>query len=181
MLRDLKRYSRTMGWYSSSTFGESGKDEEGKFCGTRSGGKYSNLIFVPGRRRWSFGRCLSKSQGTRGYWPNTIENCCTCPHEPPPLRIPEEHDSQAENNSSYWIAALLCMLGELVLILLFNSLYAVFSSEWPPGERLMSTTMPWNIPPALLVLWGVCWMFAPCENNYVANYGESLSGLHGHG
>jgi len=21
--------------------------------------------------------------------------------------------------------------------------------------------MPWNIPPSLVVLWGVCWMFAP--------------------
>jgi len=48
-----------------------------------------------------------------------------------------------------------------LIILLFNYLYSVFFFEWPDGQRLLSTTMPWNIPPSLLVLWGVCWMFAP--------------------
>jgi hypothetical protein len=48
-----------------------------------------------------------------------------------------------------------------LVILLFNGLYSVFFFEWPDGQRLLSTTMPWNIPPSLLVLWGVCWMFAP--------------------
>ena len=43
-------------------------------------------------------------------------------------------------------------------------------AEWPNGQRPLSTTWPWNIKPALLVLWGVCWMFydnerrAPHEN-----------------
>ena len=32
-------------------------------------------------------------------------------------------------------------------------------AEWPNGQRPLSTTWPWNIKPALLVLWGVCWMF----------------------
>ncbi|KAL9126503.1 MAG: hypothetical protein Q9217_004449 [Psora testacea] len=32
-------------------------------------------------------------------------------------------------------------------------------AEWPNGHRPLSTTWPWNIKPALLVLWGVCWMF----------------------
>jgi hypothetical protein len=32
-------------------------------------------------------------------------------------------------------------------------------TEWPSGERPLSTTWPWNIRPSLVVLWGVCWMF----------------------
>jgi len=32
-------------------------------------------------------------------------------------------------------------------------------AEWPNGQRPLSTTWPWNVKPALLVLWGVCWMF----------------------
>jgi hypothetical protein len=46
-------------------------------------------------------------------------------------------------------------------ILLFNHLYLAFFFEWTDGQRLLSTTMPWNIPPSLLLLWRVCWMFAP--------------------
>jgi hypothetical protein len=42
---------------------------------------------------------------------------------------------------------------------LFNGLYAVFFVEWTDGEPPLSTTMPWNIRPCLVVLWGVCWMF----------------------
>lgn len=40
-------------------------------------------------------------------------------------------------------------------------------SEFPGGRRLVSTTWPWTIRPALAVLWGVCWMF----------YGESWEHL----
>ena len=32
-------------------------------------------------------------------------------------------------------------------------------AEWPNGHRPLNTTWPWNIKTALLVLWGVCWMF----------------------
>lgn len=32
-------------------------------------------------------------------------------------------------------------------------------SEFPSGQRYLCTTMPWTIWPALVVLWGVCWMF----------------------
>ena len=32
-------------------------------------------------------------------------------------------------------------------------------TEWPSGQPPLSTTMPWNIKPSLMVLWGVCWMF----------------------
>lgn len=39
-------------------------------------------------------------------------------------------------------------------------------TEWPSGERLLSTTWPWNIRPSLVVLWGVCWMFyTPDQKN----------------
>lgn len=31
--------------------------------------------------------------------------------------------------------------------------------EYPNGIRHLCTTMPWTIWPALVVLWGVCWMF----------------------
>jgi hypothetical protein len=41
----------------------------------------------------------------------------------------------------------------LDLFLCFNS------SEYPNRCRPPCTTMPWNIWPALVVLWGVCWMF----------------------
>ncbi len=32
-------------------------------------------------------------------------------------------------------------------------------SEWPNGQPPLNTTMPWNVKPSLVVLWGVCWMF----------------------
>jgi hypothetical protein len=34
-------------------------------------------------------------------------------------------------------------------------------SGFPNKHRPPCTTMPWNIRPALVVLWGVCWMFNP--------------------
>ena len=34
-------------------------------------------------------------------------------------------------------------------------------SGFPNNHRPPCTTMPWNIRPALVVLWGVCWMFNP--------------------
>lgn len=44
------------------------------------------------------------------------------------------------------------------------NLYALFLSrffffEFPNNLRHLCTTMPWSIWPALVVLWGVCWMF----------------------
>ncbi len=47
-------------------------------------------------------------------------------------------------------------LWEMVLYLLL--LYLSFS-EFPNRLRPPCTTMPWTIWPALVVLWGVCWMF----------------------
>lgn len=39
-------------------------------------------------------------------------------------------------------------------------------TEWPSGQRPLSTTWPWNIRPSLVVLWGVCWMFKPEQDNH---------------
>lgn len=44
---------------------------------------------------------------------------------------------------------------ELVYLWLLYRLFA----EFPNGVRHLCTTMPWTIWPALVVLWGVCWMF----------------------
>lgn len=38
-------------------------------------------------------------------------------------------------------------------------------AEFPRGVRYLCTTMPWTIWPALVVLWGVCWMFAVYPQN----------------
>lgn len=38
-------------------------------------------------------------------------------------------------------------------------------TEWPSGQRPLSTTWPWNIRPSLIVLWGVCWMFYTSDQN----------------
>ena len=45
-------------------------------------------------------------------------------------------------------------------------------AEWPNAQHPLNTTWPWNVKTALLVLWGVCWMFyahgraGPPFNNY---------------
>ncbi|ERF73909.1 hypothetical protein EPUS_05921 [Endocarpon pusillum Z07020] len=38
-------------------------------------------------------------------------------------------------------------------------------TEWPSGQRPLSTTWPWNIRPSLVILWGVCWMFYTPEQS----------------
>ncbi|KAL7798296.1 hypothetical protein V8C37DRAFT_251405 [Trichoderma ceciliae] len=45
----------------------------------------------------------------------------------------------------------------LIYAVIFYNLF----SEFPNGMRHLCTTMPWTIWPALVVLWGVCWMFYP--------------------
>jgi hypothetical protein len=50
-------------------------------------------------------------------------------------------------------------------ICVFAIIFCLFN-EFPNGIRHLCTTMPWTIWPALVVLWGVCWMFhsgpVPC-------------------
>lgn len=45
-------------------------------------------------------------------------------------------------------------------ILQYLLLFCKFA-EFPNRRRPKCTTMPWNIWPSLMVLWGVCWMFYP--------------------
>lgn len=45
------------------------------------------------------------------------------------------------------------------ICLLLRLFVTFFFSEFPGGIRYLCTTMPWTIWPALVVLWGVCWMF----------------------
>jgi len=42
---------------------------------------------------------------------------------------------------------------------IINMLAVDWISEFANNYRRLCTTMPWNIPPSLLVIWGVCWMF----------------------
>lgn len=58
--------------------------------------------------------------------------------------------------SSFWsIENILLFLGKT-----FRPLLLCFAlSEFPNRRRPPCTTMPWTIWPALVVLWGVCWMF----------------------
>jgi hypothetical protein len=48
----------------------------------------------------------------------------------------------------------------LQTILQYLLLFCKFA-EFPNRRRPKCTTMPWNIWPSLVVLWGVCWMFYP--------------------
>jgi hypothetical protein len=43
--------------------------------------------------------------------------------------------------------------------LLYLMLFFCFFSVFPNNFRHSCTTMPWTIWPALVVLWGACWMF----------------------
>ena len=45
---------------------------------------------------------------------------------------------------------------------------AEYYSEWSSGRPPLNTTMPWNIKPSLVVLWGVCWMFYVPNDNSVS-------------
>jgi len=52
-----------------------------------------------------------------------------------------------------------------LLLIFFDTLsymlnFLLLVSEFPNNIRHICTTMPWTIWPSLVVLWGVCWMFA---------------------
>lgn len=53
----------------------------------------------------------------------------------------------------------LSWIGKLFEQLMKALLFICNFSEFPNKFRPPCTTMPWNIWPALVVLWGVCWMF----------------------
>lgn len=58
----------------------------------------------------------------------------------------------------------------LIYALIFFCLF----NEFPNSIRHLCTTMPWTIWPALVVLWGVCWMFYSESGSNKAPEGESL-------
>jgi hypothetical protein len=53
-------------------------------------------------------------------------------------------------------------------MLIYVLQYLLFS-EFPNRLRPPCTTMPWNIWPSLVVLWGVCWMF---YKEFASNLGD---------
>lgn len=66
--------------------------------------------------------------------------------------------------SSILCHKLLCLrrtLLEFLHALAVTICLLALSSEFPNNFRHTCTTMPWTIWPALVVLWGVCWMFYP--------------------
>ena len=65
----------------------------------------------------------------------------------------------------------LCVLAALQTL---TTSYAVCSG-YLDLRRVLSTMWPWNIKPALVVLWGVCWMFVyqGCLPHF--GYGSDIS------
>jgi hypothetical protein len=59
--------------------------------------------------------------------------------------------------------------------LIYIILYLAFWSEFPNSIRHMCTTMPWTIWPALVVLWGVCWMFVASAPGQATDISTDLS------
>jgi hypothetical protein len=57
---------------------------------------------------------------------------------------------------------------------LLASLLFTISSTYPETIRPRCTTMPWTIWPALVVLWGVCWMFYSPGSVAPAGYNNAL-------
>jgi hypothetical protein len=78
--------------------------------------------------------------------------------------LEEEEERRDEEKQQYEMLIqrmkrLLGFLATLLEWLLNIFLHFCNFSEFPNKRRPLCTTMPWNIRPALLVLWGVCWMF----------------------
>ena len=63
----------------------------------------------------------------------------------------------------------------VVLLFLFSKFSGISDNDQP-----MCTTMPWNIRPALIVLWGVCWMFYTPQD-YVGPTSIQNAEVHGNG
>jgi len=53
------------------------------------------------------------------------------------------------------LQALACLLRAILWFILSGAVF----SEFGKRKRPKCTTMPWDIWPSLVVLWGVCWMF----------------------
>ncbi|KAF7563645.1 hypothetical protein G7046_g453 [Stylonectria norvegica] len=66
-------------------------------------------------------------------------------------------------------------------LLVYATVFCFLYSEFPHAMRHLCTTMPWTIWPALVVLWGVCWMFYPTPNDQAWNAEESDTFIDGLG
>ncbi|CZR58755.1 uncharacterized protein PAC_08647 [Phialocephala subalpina] len=91
-------------------------------------------------------------------------------HQPPE---DQGYEDALERNDKYWkkqrqaadlaffIESVQHLLEYLALLLhrIIQALLLCTFAEFPNRRRPRCTTMPWNIWPALVVLWGVCWMF----------------------
>lgn len=67
----------------------------------------------------------------------------------------------------------------LLLLRIFQFLLKDIGFEgfgvFPNRQRPRCTTMPWNLWPSLVVLWGVCWMFYdPWSDLAFFSYGQSF-------
>lgn len=81
-----------------------------------------------------------------------------------------------------WLFHRFMFSGDRFQVLIYVFYFYCFFFEFPRGLRHLCTTMPWTIWPALVVLWGVCWMFGqswqrPDEDveGGVARHGVNLS------
>lgn len=72
-----------------------------------------------------------------------------------------------------------CLYRIIQALLRYLNLFALLLSrlfffEFPNNLRHLCTTMPWSIWPALVVLWGVCWMFYESADGRTASHGRFI-------
>ncbi|KAF2792109.1 hypothetical protein K505DRAFT_308235 [Melanomma pulvis-pyrius CBS 109.77] len=86
----------------------------------------------------------------------------------------QEEKRQQDWNHIEWILRQSAMLLERLLdaVLSFWNF-----SEFPNRCRPPCRTMPWDIRPALLVLWGVCWMFYPPSSTPQQDEYDTVQGV----
>lgn len=96
--------------------------------------------------------CPRKKNSVRS--PERPGQACALKRPTIPFLDPSWHDLEVLNR-------LLVFLQQLLLILTLSFVLFFIHAEFPGGRRYLCTTMPWTIWPALVVLWGVCWMFYP--------------------
>jgi hypothetical protein len=90
-------------------------------------------------------------------------------------------DVQAQNFFTEYIARLILHYVALLQRLHNKLTYATSTfSVYPNSRRPLCKTMPWNILPSLVILWGVCWMFyTPPITPVVDGYQDTREqGLH---
>ena len=124
------------------------------FCGIRfpTSTELQNIEIVEIVDSW-----LSYPASTCAYRYTSARSYAGCP-PPPHENLPEQFLLLNETIPAQLIEAL-----DRLLLLWLSLLQRLLSfckfSEFPNRLRPRCTTMPWTIWPALVVLWGVCWMF----------------------